>query len=139
MVQIDEIGCKVAYSGNTASKLESLSALSSGRDRQKVLKVRSGPMTRSTNVPSAQPLSNVSKIDLLLSILGRLGRWANAPTKSFTRLAHDKIKGVDALHLACAEVALADCLVTCDDRMIKRYSGTVAIKTLTELAVRIIS
>jgi len=53
--------------------------------------------------------------------------------------AHDKIKGVDALHLACAEVALADCFVTCDDRMIKRYSGTVAIKTPTELAVTIIS
>jgi len=52
---------------------------------------------------------------------------------------HDKIKGVDALHIACAEVALVDCFVTCDDRMIKRYSGTVAIKTPTELAMAIIS
>ncbi|MBD2776105.1 PIN domain-containing protein [Iningainema tapete] len=48
---------------------------------------------------------------------------------------HDKIKGVDSLHLACAEVAGADCFVTCDDRMIKRYIGTVEIKTPTELAV----
>lgn len=64
---------------------------------------------------------------------------ANVTTIAQHIEAHDKIKGVDALHLACAEVALADCFVTCDDRMIKRYSGTVAIKTPTLVAVTIIS
>jgi predicted nucleic acid-binding protein len=52
--------------------------------------------------------------------------------------ARDRIKGVDALHLACAEVVGADCFVTCDDRIIKKYSGTVAMKTPTELAVALI-
>ncbi|WP_026135326.1 PIN domain-containing protein [Scytonema hofmannii] len=51
----------------------------------------------------------------------------------------DRIKGVDALHLACAEVARADSFVTCDDRIIKKYTGTVAIKTPTELAVALIN
>jgi predicted nucleic acid-binding protein len=53
--------------------------------------------------------------------------------------AYDKIKGVDALHLACAEVARADYFVTCDDRIIKKYSGAVVIKTPTELAVALIN
>jgi predicted nucleic acid-binding protein len=47
----------------------------------------------------------------------------------------DRIKGVDALHLACAEAAGVDYFVTCDDRLIRRYSGQVAIKTPTEFAV----
>jgi len=43
-----------------------------------------------------------------------------------------KIKGVDALHIACAEAIEADYFITCDDRMIKKYSGTLAVKTPVE-------
>ena len=33
------------------------------------------------------------------------------------------VKPVDALHVACAEVAKCDCLITCDRRLIKRCQG----------------
>lgn len=35
------------------------------------------------------------------------------------------IKGLDALHLACAEKLKARYFVTCDDRILRRYTGTV--------------
>lgn len=37
------------------------------------------------------------------------------------------IKAFDALHLACAEVMGADYFITCDDKMIKRYKGSVKV------------
>ncbi|MCK5522893.1 MAG: PIN domain-containing protein [Thiomargarita sp.] len=37
------------------------------------------------------------------------------------------IKGVDALHLAYAEQLQVDALITCDDRMIKRYKGNLSV------------
>ena len=43
-----------------------------------------------------------------------------------------KIKGVDALHIACAEAIEADYFIICDDQMIKKYSGTLAVKTPVE-------
>ncbi len=47
----------------------------------------------------------------------------------------DRIRGVDALHLAYAEKSVADYFVTCDDRMIRKYSGNVVTITPIELAV----
>ncbi|MDR3402976.1 MAG: PIN domain-containing protein [Chthoniobacter sp.] len=38
-------------------------------------------------------------------------------------------KPLDALHLACAEAAKADCFLTCDDRLIKRYIGPLTLQT----------
>ncbi len=35
----------------------------------------------------------------------------------------NKIKAMDALHLACAEAANVDYFVTCDDRLIRRYNA----------------
>jgi predicted nucleic acid-binding protein len=35
------------------------------------------------------------------------------------------VKGIDALHLACAEASEADYFLTCDDRILKHYSGNV--------------
>ena len=40
-------------------------------------------------------------------------------------------KPLDALHLACAEAAGADCFLTCDDRLIKRYVGPLTVQTPT--------
>ncbi len=37
------------------------------------------------------------------------------------------IKGLDALHLACAEELNADCFLTCDDIILKRYKGPIKI------------
>ena len=34
-----------------------------------------------------------------------------------------RLEALDALHLACAEEAVAEYFITCDDRIIKRYQG----------------
>ena len=39
--------------------------------------------------------------------------------------ANDRIGELDGLHIACAEVLLADYFITCDDRLIRRYKGTM--------------
>jgi predicted nucleic acid-binding protein len=44
------------------------------------------------------------------------------------------LRGLDALHIACAEVGLVDLLVTTDDRMLRR-----ARRAGAELAVRVVS
>ena len=43
------------------------------------------------------------------------------------------IKPLDALHLASAEIALADYLCTCDDRFLKKANQ------LSELSVKVVS
>ena len=48
------------------------------------------------------------------------------------------IKGLDALHLACAERLKADYFVTCDDRMIRKYIGTVVVINPVELTIRVL-
>jgi len=40
-----------------------------------------------------------------------------------------QIKGIDALHLSCAEKLKAAYFITCDDTILKRYKGTVTIKS----------
>jgi len=40
---------------------------------------------------------------------------------------HFHIKGMDALHLACAEQLAVDALITCDDRLLKRYKGQILL------------
>jgi hypothetical protein len=42
------------------------------------------------------------------------------------------LKGIDAAHLACAEAAMADAFVTCDDRIAPRYMGPLKIYTPIE-------
>ena len=41
----------------------------------------------------------------------------------------DGFKALDALHLACAEAAGADHFLTCDDRLIRRYSGQMIVQS----------
>jgi len=48
------------------------------------------------------------------------------------------IKGLDALHLACAEQLKADYFVTCDDRIIRKYTGVVAAINPVELIMCIL-
>ena len=38
------------------------------------------------------------------------------------------IKALDALHLACAEAAGVERFLTCDDRLIRRYSGPMIVQ-----------
>jgi predicted nucleic acid-binding protein len=39
------------------------------------------------------------------------------------------VKPLDALHVACAEAAGATHFLTCDDRLIRRYSGPLTVQT----------
>ena len=48
------------------------------------------------------------------------------------------IKGVDALHLACAERLKANYFVTCDDRMIRKYTGTIVVVNPVELTMHVL-
>ena len=48
------------------------------------------------------------------------------------------IKGLDALHLACAERLKADYFVTCDDRMIRKYTGTIVAINPVELTMQVL-
>ena len=45
------------------------------------------------------------------------------------QLAATGQKPLDALHLACAEAAGADCFLTCDDRLMRRYVGPLIVQT----------
>ena len=45
------------------------------------------------------------------------------------------IKGLDALHLACAERLKAGFFVTCDDRIIRKYNGMVIAVNPVELTM----
>ena len=45
------------------------------------------------------------------------------------------IKGLDALHLACAEKLKAGYFVTCDDRIIRKYTGKVIAINPVELTM----
>ena len=38
------------------------------------------------------------------------------------------VRALDALHLACAEAAGAERFLTCDDRLIRRYSGQMMVQ-----------
>jgi len=48
------------------------------------------------------------------------------------------IKGLDALHLACAERLKADYFVTCDDRMIRKYTGTTVVINPVKLTMQVL-
>jgi hypothetical protein len=42
-------------------------------------------------------------------------------------LEQEGFKAVDALHLACAEASGSQYFLTCDDRVVRRYSGTMQV------------
>jgi len=43
------------------------------------------------------------------------------------------IQGMDAFHLACAETMKCDYFLTVDDRLIRRYKGSLQVKNPVEL------
>lgn len=48
------------------------------------------------------------------------------------------IKGLDALHLACAERLRADYFITCDDKIIKNYKGAIVVKNPVDFVAGIL-
>ena len=65
----------------------------------------------------------------------RLATHTVTLTDAIRTRAHELVghgqKPLDALHLACAEAAGADCFLTCDDRLIRRYVGPLSRQTPT--------
>ncbi len=45
------------------------------------------------------------------------------------------ISGLDSLHLSCAELLEVDCFVTCDDKILKRYTGNLNAKNPVEFVM----
>jgi len=48
------------------------------------------------------------------------------------------IKGLDALHLACAEELNADYFLTCDDIILKRYRGKIKIQNPIDFVITLL-
>ena len=48
------------------------------------------------------------------------------------------VKGIDALHLACAEKLKVDYFVTCDDRIIKKYTGKIDVINPVALTLKLL-
>ena len=48
------------------------------------------------------------------------------------------IKGLDALHLACAERLKLDYFITCDDKIIKNYKGPVMVRNPVDFVLGIL-
>ncbi|OGW13225.1 MAG: DNA-binding protein [Nitrospinae bacterium RIFCSPLOWO2_12_39_16] len=45
------------------------------------------------------------------------------------------IRGLDALHIACAEKLKADYFLTCDDKISKRYNGSIKVQNPTNFVI----
>lgn len=48
------------------------------------------------------------------------------------------IKGLDALHLACAEESAIDSFITCDEKITKRYSGKLNVTNPIEFTINLL-
>ena len=48
------------------------------------------------------------------------------------------IKGIDALHLACAEKMESDYFLTCDNEILRKYDGTLKVNNPTEFIFKYI-
>lgn len=65
------------------------------------------------------------------SVLSKSRRSKSVDDKTLKRATEIEklgIKGMDALHLACAEDLGTDVFITCDDRILRRYKGTVQVE-----------
>lgn len=50
----------------------------------------------------------------------------------------EQIKGLDALHLACAEEIKVDYFLTCDDKILKKYKGIAILQNPADFIVNIL-
>lgn len=50
-------------------------------------------------------------------------------------LEKQNIKGLDTLHLACAEELKAEYFLTCDDIILKRYNGSIKIQNPVDFVI----
>ncbi|HOD42513.1 MAG: hypothetical protein BWY32_03219 [bacterium ADurb.Bin243] len=61
----------------------------------------------------------------------RISKWFCEADEKVLKIAErlecEGIKAYDALHLACAEALDAEFFITCDDKLIKRYRGSMRV------------
>lgn len=50
----------------------------------------------------------------------------------------EQIKGLDALHLACAKELKVDYFLTCDDKMLKKYKGQIKLQSPVDFVTNIL-
>ncbi|MEW6419088.1 MAG: PIN domain-containing protein [Nitrospirota bacterium] len=50
----------------------------------------------------------------------------------------EQIKGLDALHLACAEEIKVDYFLTCDDKILKKYKGSIKLINPVDFVINIL-
>jgi len=48
------------------------------------------------------------------------------------------IKGIDVLHLACAEELGVNCFITCDKRILKNYKGPIEVKNPVDFITNVL-
>ena len=71
----------------------------------------------------------------MLSIASEFVVYSGDIQERAEQFENEGITGIDALHIACAEIAKADYFITCDDTLIKKINSVEGfkIKTLTIL------
>ncbi len=72
----------------------------------------------------------------------RNARVVQTLNESLVKRANDieklGIQGIDALHLACAEKLKVDYFVTCDDKIIKKYTGKIDVINPVDLTMKLL-
>lgn len=79
---------------------------------------------------------------IFVAALLRNARMIQTLNDTLVKRAHDiekfGIQGIDALHLACAEKLKIDYFVTCDDKIIKRYTGKIKVINPVDLTMQLL-
>ncbi len=58
-----------------------------------------------------------------LSLADHVQQVDEAICRRAEALASDGLSAIDALHISCAEAAQCDYFLTCDDQVVRRYTG----------------
>jgi len=78
-------------------------------------------------------IENRMIIEDMLNISSEYIAYSEKIQKSAEQFENEGIMGMDALHLACAEMAKAEYFITCDDALLKRAEKieNMQIKTIS--------
>jgi predicted nucleic acid-binding protein len=80
-------------------------------------------------------IENMMVISDMLSMASEFVTYSQNIQDFAEELENEGIAGMDALHLACAEIARARYFITCDDALLKKINQVkhIKVKTLTIL------
>lgn len=66
-------------------------------------------------------------VEQCLAMASQLQKVDQEVTQRAKILESQGLKPVDALHVACSEMAGCDYFLTCDDRLMRRYTGALQV------------